>query len=55
MVLTPWPAEPGEIERSNRDTIERLGAVPVEVLPEIAPDGLAEAGARLPVGAWLGA
>ena len=35
VVLTPWPAEPGAIERSNRETIERLGAVPVEVLPQL--------------------
>ena len=26
VVLTPWPREPGAIERSNRATIERLGA-----------------------------
>ena len=32
-VLTPWPAEPGELERSNRETIERLGAAHVETLP----------------------
>jgi dethiobiotin synthetase len=33
VVLTPWPARPGEVERSNRVAIERLGAVGVEVLP----------------------
>ena len=33
VVLTPWPAEPGAIERSNRETIEALGKVEVEVLP----------------------
>lgn len=35
VVLTPWPAEPGKLERSNRETIERLGGVRVEALPEI--------------------
>jgi dethiobiotin synthetase len=35
VVLTPWPAEPGEIERSNRETIARLGAVRVAVLPRL--------------------
>ena len=35
VVLTPWPGEPDEIERSNRETIEGLGKVRVEALPEI--------------------
>jgi dethiobiotin synthetase len=41
VVLTPWPEEPDEIERSNRETIAQLGGVPVEVLPPLdlaAPD-----------------
>jgi dethiobiotin synthetase len=33
VVLTPWPGEPSEVERSNREAIERLGDVRVEVLP----------------------
>jgi len=33
VVLTPWPEEPGEIERSNRETIASLGAVAVQTLP----------------------
>ena len=36
VVLTPWPAEPSDIERSNRETIARLGAVDVAVLPRLA-------------------
>ena len=32
-MLTPWPAQPGEMERSNRETIARLGDVEVETLP----------------------
>ena len=35
VVLTPWPAEPGEVERSNRETIERLGAVAVQTLARL--------------------
>jgi len=32
VVLTPWPAQPGAIEESNRETIGALGEVEVEVL-----------------------
>lgn len=35
VVLTPWPEQPSEIERSNRDTIADLGAVAVQALPQI--------------------
>jgi dethiobiotin synthetase len=35
VVLTPWPTDPGPIERSNRETIEGVGAVRVEVLPQL--------------------
>ena len=35
IVLNPWPAEPGPLEVSNRETIEELGGSPVEVLPEL--------------------
>ena len=33
VVLTPWPDDPGEVERSNREAIERLGGVSVLTLP----------------------
>jgi dethiobiotin synthetase len=33
VVLTPWPQEPTEIERSNRETIAALAAVEVQTLP----------------------
>jgi dethiobiotin synthetase len=50
VVLTPWPAEPSPMERSNRETIARLGEVAVETLSRVAspaaPD-LARAGAPL--------
>ncbi len=35
VVLTPWPEEPTEIERSNRDTIAALGGVEVRMLPSL--------------------
>ncbi len=56
VVLTPWPAEPDQIARSNLHAIERLGRVPVSLLPELPrpdPAGLAATGATLPLGAWL--
>jgi dethiobiotin synthetase len=56
VVLTPWPDDPSLIERSNRDTIERLGDVQVHTLPHVAaptPVALAEAGAGLPAADWV--
>jgi dethiobiotin synthetase len=56
VVLTPWPEEPDTIERSNRDTIARLGRVEVATLPLIEraePEFLADAGRGLPVERWL--
>jgi dethiobiotin synthetase len=38
VVLTPWPAQPSAIESSNRETIEVLGEVKVEVLPQLDLD-----------------
>jgi dethiobiotin synthetase len=35
VVLTPWPGDPREVERSNRESIERIGAVPVEALERV--------------------
>jgi dethiobiotin synthetase len=35
VVLTPWPAQPTEIETSNRETIATLGGVEVLTLPPI--------------------
>jgi dethiobiotin synthetase len=54
VVLTPWPEQPSLMERSNHETIERLGAVRVLTLPRLphpAPDLLAMAGA--PIAALL--
>jgi dethiobiotin synthetase len=54
VVITPWPEEPSDMERSNRETIETLGDVRVCGLAATAPDRLAEAGATLPVDELLG-
>jgi dethiobiotin synthetase len=35
VVLTPWPEEPTEIERSNRETIAAIGEVEVQPLPSL--------------------
>ncbi len=56
VVLTPWPCQPSAIERSNRETIGRLGGVEVWDLPYLAgPDlhALGRAGERLPFKRWL--
>ena len=50
IVLTPWPASPSTIERSNRETIAGLSGVPVTTLERVAapePELLARAGAHL--------
>ncbi|HEV7807716.1 MAG TPA: dethiobiotin synthase [Solirubrobacteraceae bacterium] len=56
VVLTPWPAQPTIMQRSNRDTIARLGRVEVATLAEVgcAAQALARAGAELPWASWLG-
>jgi dethiobiotin synthetase len=56
VVLTPWPAEPSPMERSNRETIARLGEVDVHTLSLVqAPDPpeFARAGEELPWRGWL--
>jgi dethiobiotin synthetase len=56
LVMTPWPREPPAIAESNRATVARLGAVDVEVLPQLrdgSPASLAPAGAGLPLARWL--
>jgi dethiobiotin synthetase len=51
VVLTPWRSRPGEIERSNRETIARLGRVEVETLPPLAVRSIGPQ--RLPVERWV--
>jgi dethiobiotin synthetase len=56
VVLTPWPREPSILERSNRETIARLGRTEVLTLASIdGPDqrALARAGESLPWRRWL--
>jgi len=58
VVLTPWPEEPDEIERSNRATIERLCDVEVATLPRLAMltrTSLAAAAESLGYERWLSA
>jgi dethiobiotin synthetase len=58
VVLTPWPAEPSQLQRSNRETISRMGQIEVHGLPPLefpAPRELARAGATLPWRRWLAA
>jgi catechol 2,3-dioxygenase-like lactoylglutathione lyase family enzyme len=43
VVLTPWPQQPSELERSNAETISAVGGVPVETLGPVAPGAIAEA------------
>jgi dethiobiotin synthetase len=56
VVLTPWPRAPTVLERSNRDTIARLGEVEVQMLAEVPSpqiSDLARAGEELPWRRWL--
>jgi dethiobiotin synthetase len=56
VVLTPWPNEPSQMQRSNRATIERLGGVEVATLDELAGTdiaNLARAGNCTPWRDWL--
>jgi dethiobiotin synthetase len=56
VVLTPWPGQPSVLERSNRETIERLGGTEVATLPAVRrpePELLAAAAAGLPLERWL--
>jgi dethiobiotin synthetase len=54
VVLTPWSEDPAPIERSNGETVERLGEVTVAALPATTPSELAVAGGDLPLDDWLG-
>ncbi len=55
VVLTPWPYTPGELERSNRETLERLGEIEVVGLGAVlspSVEDLARAGGELPWRRW---
>jgi dethiobiotin synthetase len=56
VVLTSWPGAPDRLQRSNRETIERLGRVDVRTLPHVErpePELLAAAASGLPLKQWL--
>jgi dethiobiotin synthetase len=55
VVLTPWPAEPSDMQRSNAEAIRRLGRIEVAALREVGIEvpQLALAGATLPYERWL--
>jgi len=58
IVLTPWPGNPTVLERSNRETIARMGELDVHALGTIdrpEPVELAAAGDQLPWRQWLAA
>jgi dethiobiotin synthetase len=52
VVLTPWRSRPSAMERSNRETIARLGRVEVETLPVLAVRSIGPQ-RDLPVERWL--
>jgi dethiobiotin synthetase len=54
VVMTPWPQDPDEMVRSNKETIERFGNVEVVGLAETSRDDLAAAGKQLPIDEWMG-
>ena len=56
VVLTPWPAEPSLLERSNRAAIAHMGGIELAGLPTVhGPSSaeLADAGEALPWRRWL--
>ena len=56
VVLTPWPERPGVLERSNRQTIARMGRVEVAALGRAKDRSraeLARVGSQLPWREWL--
>jgi dethiobiotin synthetase len=58
VVLNQWPEEPGPLERSNLETLRKLGEVELLTLPRLpGPDrgALAAAGDGLPWRRWLDA
>ena len=53
VVLTPWPGEPGELERSNRDAIRSLGRVEVATLGPLFTGPPINGVGDLPIDRWL--
>ncbi|MGI8594788.1 MAG: dethiobiotin synthase [Solirubrobacteraceae bacterium] len=58
VVLTPWPSEPTDVERSNLESIADLGAVEIATLERVGRGDsslLAESAGGLPISRWVGA
>lgn len=53
VVLSGWPQQPGDIERSNLATLSDLLPTDVVTLPLTDPQRLAEHGSGLPLDRWL--
>jgi dethiobiotin synthetase len=53
VVFTPWPGEPNEIERSNRDTVATLGRIEVATLGPLYLGPPINWVGDLPVDTWL--
>jgi len=55
VVMGPWPHRPSVMQRSNRETVERLAGVPVATLPLVGTESaeLAAAGSALPYDDWI--
>jgi dethiobiotin synthetase len=54
VVLTPWPEEPGDVERSNLETIATLGQAPVHTLGEVYTGPPISSVGDLPLDEWIG-
>jgi dethiobiotin synthetase len=53
VVLTPWPANPGAMHRSNRDTIAAVAGVEVATLARVDTSRVALSAQDLPVARWV--
>lgn len=54
IVMTPWPAQPGRLERSNLESVSNLARTAVTQMAPVDRRSLAPAGARLPLDEWVG-
>jgi dethiobiotin synthetase len=53
VVLTPWPEQPGEVERSNRAAIASIGGIEVATLGPLYTGPSISGVGDLPIEAWL--
>jgi dethiobiotin synthetase len=53
VVLTPWPEQPSDMERSNLETIASLGRIPVHTLGELYTGPPISGVGDLPLDDWL--